>query len=108
VSFENFSILNRQTSSPIILHVPHSARTIPDSVKSALLLSGPILEEELNEVTDTLTDQIALGAIKSLSESIPKPRIFQNNLSRFVIDPERFPKQSTMVAWLVTLSGAAG
>jgi N-formylglutamate amidohydrolase len=91
VSFENFSISNRQTSSPIVLHVPHSARTIPDSVKSALLIPEPILEEELNEVTDTLTDQIALGAVKSLPESIPKPRIFQNNLSRFVIDPERFP-----------------
>jgi len=93
VSLENFSILNRQSASPIILHVPHSARVIPDQIRNEILLSGSILEQELDEVTDSLTDEIALLAVKGLPESVPTPKIFRNNLSRFVIDPERFPDE---------------
>ena len=93
MSIENFSIHNRNSSSPVILHVPHSSRRIPDDALAGLLISGDLLEQELDEITDTLTDQIALSAVAGLPSNIPHPKLFINNLSRFVIDPERFPDE---------------
>ena len=77
-------------SAPIILHVPHSSRSIPEDVRADLLLSDLELESELNEMTDTATDLIAKAAADSAKS---KPYIFQNLLSRLVIDPERFPDE---------------
>lgn len=88
-----FEIVEGSPESSIILHVPHSSRLIPDQVRRDLLLSDIELEDELNEVTDTLTDQIALHAVKKLPSALPQPWLFINRLSRFVIDPERFPDE---------------
>lgn len=75
---------------PVILHVPHSSRQIPPSVRSAILLSDEQLIAELDEMTDSNTEELALAAVEVLQL---KPWIFANKLSRLVIDPERFPDE---------------
>lgn len=75
---------------PVILHIPHSSRQIPSSVRSDILLNDQQLIAELNEMTDSLTEELALAAVEMLPS---KPWIFANKLSRLVIDPERFPDE---------------
>ena len=75
---------------PVILHVPHSSRNIPPEIRSAILLDDISLNLELDEMTDSHTDIVARNAIADL---VKKPWIFENKLSRLVIDPERFPDE---------------
>ncbi len=75
---------------PVILHVPHSSRQIPAEVRSDILLDDKSLAAELDEMTDSHTDLVAKGAIADL---VKRPWIFENKLSRLVIDPERFPDE---------------
>ena len=84
----NFEIREGDSDSTVILHVPHASREIPLAVRDALLLDEPALNRELDAMTDTDTD---LLAIASCNQAKVKPWIFQNKLSRLVIDPERFP-----------------
>ena len=72
----------------MILHVPHSSRAIPRSVREDILLTDDELEIELDEMTDSDTDVLASEAAYLAKR---KPWIFRNSLSRLVIDPERFP-----------------
>lgn len=88
---ESFQLINGARDSNIIIHVPHSSRLIPRDVRMDLLLSDAELEIELDEITDTKTDELAYSALEKVSGEIPTPTLFINNLSRFVIDPERFP-----------------
>lgn len=85
--------IHQGEQSRIILHVPHSSRLIPADVRRDLLIDDAELEHELNEMTDTLTDAIALAAIAKTKDIIPTPTIFRNAMSRLVIDPERFPDE---------------
>ena len=62
-------------------------------MKLDLLLREVELEAELDEVTDTKTDELAFDALEKLADKIPTPTLFINRLSRFVIDPERFPDE---------------
>lgn len=73
---------------PIVLHVPHSSRTIPPQVRKGIVLTDEQLQAELDELTDAQTELLAKSSIANLEK---KPWIFINNLSRLVIDPERFP-----------------
>ena len=75
---------------PVILHVPHSSRNIPPEIRSAILLDDISLNLELDEMTDSHTDIVARNATADL---VKKPWIFENKLSRLVIDPERFPDE---------------
>lgn len=75
---------------PVILHVPHSSRQIPADIRSGILLDDQSLKTELDEMTDSHTDLVAHGAVADL---VKKPWIFENKLSRLVIDPERFPDE---------------
>lgn len=84
----NFEIIPGDIQSPVILHVPHASRFIPADVRSELLLSDAELLEELNSMTDSRTDEIALAATV---KAAVKPWLFINKFSRLVIDPERFP-----------------
>ena len=84
----NFAIIPGDSQSPVILHVPHSARYIPVEVRSELLLNDSELLEELNSMTDSRTDEIALAATEKVEI---RPWLFINKFSRLVIDPERFP-----------------
>ena len=90
MSDSNFEIVEGDPTSSVILHVPHSSRVIPDEIRSQLLLADRELEIELDEMTDSKTDQLALDA--RIRTDI-KPWIFRNTLSRLVIDPERFPDE---------------
>ncbi|MER7763728.1 N-formylglutamate amidohydrolase [Streptomyces sp. NPDC097619] len=77
-------------SSPVILHVPHSSRVVPDEVRRELLLDERALEEELDLITDTDTAGIAAVAA---ARSALTPWRFVNERSRLVVDPERFPDE---------------
>lgn len=87
---ENFEIIEGDPTSTVILHVPHSSRGIPNEVRADLLLTDSELAIELDEMTDSQTDQLALDA--RLRTQV-KPWIFRHTLSRLVIDPERFPDE---------------
>jgi len=88
VNPKNFEIIPGSLESPVILHVPHSSRFIPADVRTEILLGDRQLSAELDSMTDTLTDEIALLAAQ---KSEVRPWIFINRYSRLVIDPERFP-----------------
>ena len=70
------------------MHVPHSSREIPEIVRNEILLDDAALNAELDEMTDSDTDQLALQGMDLAGVT---PWIFINRLSRLVIDPERFP-----------------
>lgn len=50
---------------------------------------------ELNEITDDATDLIATVASRAAK---PTPWLFRNDLSRLVVDPERFPDEREELA----------
>lgn len=76
--------------SPVILHVPHSSRAIPTTVRRDIVLDDVALERELDHITDSHTAQIAAAAAARCSTT---PWRFVNRLSRLVVDPERFPDE---------------
>ncbi|HEX4791814.1 MAG TPA: N-formylglutamate amidohydrolase [Actinospica sp.] len=74
--------------SPVVLHVPHASRRVPESARKRILLGDAALGTELDRMTDTDTDLIAARAALTVGE---RPWIFENLVSRLVVDPERFP-----------------
>ncbi|WP_209448959.1 N-formylglutamate amidohydrolase [Rhodococcus qingshengii] len=82
------TVIAGDPSSPVILHVPHASRTIPAAIRSSLTVTDDQLAAELDEITDAHTDIIAQHAARSAG--VP-PWTLRNDLSRLVIDPERFP-----------------
>ena len=75
-------------ASPVILHVPHSSRTIPSDLLPTYHLTPEGLEAELDAMTDAYTADLALAAQAAAQ---PTPWVVRNTLSRLVMDPERFP-----------------
>lgn len=86
----SFRLLPGAATSPVILHVPHSSRVVPESVRSGIVLDDRALERELDHITDSWTSDIAAAAAAG---SAVTPWQFVNGLSRLVIDPERFPDE---------------
>jgi N-formylglutamate amidohydrolase len=86
----SFDCLPGDPGSPVILHVPHSARRIPADVRAGLVLDDAALERELDHITDAHTAEIAEAAA-TLARTAPWR--FVNRLSRLVVDPERFPDE---------------
>jgi len=86
----NFEIISGNPNSQIIIHVPHSARFIPEEVRRDILLNDADLESELDSMTDSLTAELVLHATAGLTSP---PTLFINKFSRLVIDPERFPDE---------------
>ncbi|MFR0355801.1 N-formylglutamate amidohydrolase [Streptomyces sediminimaris] len=86
----SFEYLPGAAGSPVILHVPHSARDVPDGVRAGIVLDDAALERELDHITDAHTAEIAAaaGGLSALA-----PWRFVNRLSRLVVDPERFPDE---------------
>ncbi|MDV8071138.1 N-formylglutamate amidohydrolase [Rhodococcus sp. IEGM 1366] len=82
------TVLPGDEESPVVIHVPHSSRLIPPDIRAELMLTDENLAGELDEATDTATDEIALTALTHVRL---RPTIVINHLSRLVIDPERFP-----------------
>ncbi|MEU6252527.1 N-formylglutamate amidohydrolase [Streptomyces sp. NPDC047043] len=86
----SFELLPGADRSPVILHVPHSARHIPPEVRSGIVLDDAALERELDHITDAHTEQLAeaAGGLARVA-----PWRFVNRASRLVVDPERFPDE---------------
>ncbi|MET7733179.1 N-formylglutamate amidohydrolase [Streptomyces sp. NPDC005402] len=84
----SFDLLPGAAESPVILHVPHSAREIPAEVRAGIVLDDLALERELDHIVDAHTAEIAEEAA---GRAALRPWRFVNRLSRLVVDPERFP-----------------
>ena len=76
----NWNLISGDSLSPVIIHVPHASTHIPDHIAQHLLLSAEELQQELDLMTDGLTDQLASLASQ---RSRLKPWIFENKLSRW-------------------------
>ncbi|MCX5063048.1 MULTISPECIES: N-formylglutamate amidohydrolase [unclassified Streptomyces] len=85
-----FQLLPGAPHSPVILHVPHSARRIPAEVRAGIVLDEAALERELDHITDAHTAELADAAAQRCAVA---PWRFVNRLSRLVVDPERFPDE---------------
>lgn len=83
-----FAFLPGDARSPVVLHVPHSARVIPADVRAGILLDDAALARELDDLTDAHTAELAEAAS---TRAAVTPWRFVNGLSRLVVDPERFP-----------------
>lgn len=86
----NFETVPGEASSPYVVHVPHSATRIPDDVRAEMLLDDDALAEELRQMTDARTEELAIRAVNQVK---PRPWLFVNRLSRLVVDPERLPDE---------------
>ncbi|MGV9455225.1 N-formylglutamate amidohydrolase [Streptomyces sp. NPDC003635] len=91
----NFALTPGAEHSPVVLHVPHSAREIPDEVRRGIVLDDAALERELDHLTDAHTARIADAAADACAVT---PWVFANRLSRLVVDPERFPDEREEMA----------
>lgn len=76
--------------SPVILHVPHSSRAIPQDVRQGITLDDAALNAELDHITDAHTAELAAATADRCATT---PWRFVNRLSRLVVDPERFPDE---------------
>ncbi|HEY9368633.1 N-formylglutamate amidohydrolase [Streptomyces sp.] len=83
-------LLPGDPASPVILHVPHGSRAVPEDVRADIVLDDRALESELDHITDAHTADIAAAAA---DRATIRPWRFVNQLSRLVIDPERFPDE---------------
>ncbi|MGW7528973.1 N-formylglutamate amidohydrolase [Streptomyces sp. NPDC054783] len=86
----SFELLPGAPASPVLLHVPHSARAIPQDARRGIVLDDAALERELDHITDAHTAELAerAGDLAAVT-----PWRFVNRLSRLVVDPERFPDE---------------
>ncbi|WP_320781401.1 N-formylglutamate amidohydrolase [Streptomyces sp. CRN 30] len=84
----SYALLPGAAGSPVILHVPHSAREIPADARAGIVLDDDTLARELDHITDAHTARIAEEAAERAGR---RPWRFVNRLSRLVVDPERFP-----------------
>ncbi|MFE7897857.1 N-formylglutamate amidohydrolase [Streptomyces sp. NPDC057424] len=85
-----FELLPGAGRSPVVLHVPHSAREIPDAVRAGIVPGDEELARELDHITDAHTAELAETAAGLAGVT---PWRFVNRLSRLVVDPERFPDE---------------
>ncbi len=88
---EAFTILPGDPESQVIIHVPHGGLLIPEVEIATFTLKGNELEAEATLMADIHTDSIARQIYDAATV---KPWVFINNLSRLVVDPERFADES--------------
>ena len=85
-------------SSPLVVHVPHSATWLPEAERHDLLLDDAGLDAELRFMTDWHTDRIAFDALAGAGVAAV---IFANRASRLLIDPERLTgTEEPMPTWV--------
>jgi N-formylglutamate deformylase len=77
---ENFELVRGDT--PVLVHVPHASWFIPE--QDSLLLTVPNRIRELEQISDTHTD--IMGYFLAGDEH----SLLVNDVSRIVMDPERF------------------
>ncbi|MFI2204188.1 N-formylglutamate amidohydrolase [Streptomyces sp. NPDC020192] len=91
----SYDLLPGAPDSPVLLHVPHSARAVPGDVRAGIVLDDTELERELDHITDAHTAELAEQAAELAGVT---PWRFVNLLSRLVVDPERFPDEREEMA----------
>lgn len=72
---------------PLVLHVPHASREIPEDVRTGIVLDDAALDRELAAMTDAFTDVIAAGAAARAGVGA---EMIAATASRLVVDVERF------------------
>ena len=82
-------------AGPVLLHVPHAGTEIPAWTRRRLLLDDAELASEVAALTDHGTDEIAAAAA---DRAAVRPWMLVNRISRFVVDPERFPDEREEMA----------
>ena len=90
-SRELFTILPGDPQSRVIIHVPHGGLFIPEIEIPTFTLQAAELEAEARLMADIHTDSVAREVYEAAKV---KPWVFINNLSRLVVDPERFVDES--------------
>ena len=88
---ELFTILPGDPQSRVIIHVPHGGLFIPEIEIPTFTLQAAELEAEARLMADIHTDAVAREVYEAAKV---KPWVFINNLSRLVVDPERFVDES--------------
>src|ERR1700754_3308195 len=89
------SFLPGDARSPVLLHVPHAGTRVPAWTRPHVLLDDGGLAAELAALTDHHTDLIA-GTTAERAQV--RPWMLVNRVSRFVVDPERFPDEREEMA----------
>ncbi|MFD1530534.1 N-formylglutamate amidohydrolase [Pseudonocardia aurantiaca] len=82
-------------TSPVLLHVPHAGTEIPAWTRRHIVLDDAELAAEVAALTDHRTDEIAAPAA---DRAAVRPWMLVNPVSRFVVDPERFPDEREEMA----------
>lgn len=85
-----FESIPGAADAPVLLHVPHSARAVPEAVRGGIVLDDAALARELDHLVDAHTDTLAARAAAAAHRT---PWRFVNRLARLVVDPERFPDE---------------
>ncbi|MDQ8706296.1 N-formylglutamate amidohydrolase [Streptomyces sp. LHD-70] len=85
-----FTLIPGAADAPVLLHVPHAARTVPRAVRGGIVLDDAALARESDHIVDAHTDTLAARAAATARRT---PWQFVNRLSRLVVDPERFPDE---------------
>lgn len=83
-----FTVAPGDAGSPVVLHVPHGSRAVTPHARARILLGDAALSAELDHLTDAHTGLVAARAAIAANLT---PWTFRNELSRLVVDPERFP-----------------
>jgi N-formylglutamate amidohydrolase len=81
---ETCSILKNDVTVPIIANIPHSSTFIPPEIRNSLLISDEELERELLLLTDRYVDELFSSVHETGGIEV------RYNISRMVLDPERF------------------
>lgn len=81
----------RRATEPVLVHLPHASREIPQDVRVGILLDDADLERELDVMTDSCTDHLLHAAMAGAGDfardaftAVAAP------VSRLVVDVERF------------------
>jgi len=90
-SMETYSILKNDVTVPIIANIPHSSTFIPPEIRNSLLISDEELERELLLLTDRYVDELFSSVHEIGGVAV------RYNISRMVLDPERFEKDEEEV-----------
>jgi N-formylglutamate deformylase len=91
----SFELLPGDPRSPVLLHVPHAGTEVPDWTRAHLSLDDAALAAELAALTDHGTDVLAAAAA---DRARVRPFVLVDRVSRFVVDPERFPDEREEMA----------
>lgn len=75
---------------PVVLHVPHDSRYIPEEVAADFVATPEEIDAELDKVTDFGTGALAVAARDGAGR---RQWLVRNEVSRLVADPGRFYNQ---------------